>query len=151
MRTLLLELRPATLAEANLPDLLRQLLEALQSRARLQVEFTQEGSCPIPAEVRVPLYRIAQEALNNIAKHGQAQRVWVELHCDPDRGVRLLIRDDGVGFEMNEVTGENLGLGIMHERAAEIAAALDIQSSSGRGTTIRVVWQPTGERAAVHV
>jgi signal transduction histidine kinase len=150
MRTLLLELRPAALAETSLPDLLRQLLEALQSRARLQVEFTQEGSCPVPGEVLVPLYRIAQEALNNVAKHAQAEQVWVDLRCDPARGVRLVIRDDGVGFETAEVTGENLGLDIMRERAAEISAALEIESGSGRGTTVSVVWQPTGERVAVH-
>jgi signal transduction histidine kinase len=151
MRTLLLELRPTALAEASLPDLLRQLIEALQSRARLQVQFNQEGSCPVPAEVQVALYRIAQEALNNVAKHSQASRVWVDLHCDPASGVRLDIRDDGVGFEMAEVTGDNLGLGIMQERAAEIEADLQFESGTGRGTAVSVAWQPVQERNAVHV
>ena len=151
MRTLLMELRPAALAEASLPDLLGQLIEALQSRARLQVQFNHEGSCPVPAEVQVALYRIAQEALNNVAKHSQAGQVWVDLHCDPATGVRLDIRDDGVGFEMAEVTGENLGLGIMQERASEIEADLQFESSTGRGTAVSVAWQPVQERNAVHV
>ena len=150
MRTLLLELRPAALAEASLPDLLQQLIEALQSRARLQAQFNHEGSCPVPPEVQVGLYRIAQEALNNVAKHSQAGQVWVDLRCDPAAGGRLGIRDDGLGFEMAEVTGDNLGLGIMQERATEIEAALQIESGTGRGTAVRGAWQPVQERNAVH-
>jgi signal transduction histidine kinase len=151
MRTLLMELRPAALAEASLPDLLRQLVEALQSRARLQVEFTHTGSCPVPAEVQLALYRIAQEALNNVAKHSQAQRVWIELKCDPALGVRLSIRDDGQGFETVEVTGDNLGLRIMQERAAEVSAALEIESGRDRGTEVSVVWRLEPQRMGVNV
>ena len=73
MRTLLLELRPAALADANLPDLLKQLGEALIGRARIPVEVTSEDiGRRCPADVRVALYRIAQEALNNVAKHSGA-------------------------------------------------------------------------------
>jgi signal transduction histidine kinase len=149
MRTLLLS--PTTaLAEPACRICSGSLSIGAAKSGQLQVQFNQEGSCPVPAEVQVALYRIAQEALNNVAKHSQASRVWVDLHCDPASGVRLDIRDDGVGFEMAEVTGDNLGLGIMQERAAEIEADLQFESGTGRGTAVSVAWQPVQERNAVH-
>ena len=81
MRTLLLELRPAALVEANLGDLLRQLAESVSGRSGIPVAVSLEG-CPVPdlpAEVHVALYRIAQEALNNVVKHAQAHRVEIRL------------------------------------------------------------------------
>ena len=80
MRTLLLELRPAALAEANLRDLLRQLAESVSGRSGIPVAVTLEG-CPVPdcRRCHVALYRIAQEALNNVVKHAQAHRVEITL------------------------------------------------------------------------
>lgn len=150
MRTLLLELRPSALAEASLPDLLRQLSDALRSRARVEVQLQVEGRCDVPPDVRLALYRIAQEALNNIAKHSQANQVWIQLHCDPKLSHRLTIRDDGEGFDMAEISGDNLGLVIMRERSGEIGAELHIESSSGHGTTVEVAWEPEPDRSAVH-
>ena len=87
MRTLLLELRPAALAEANLPDLLKQLGEAVVGRARIPVEVeTEEGCIVLPADVRVAFYRIAQEALNNVAKHSGASKARVSLTCGRNKG-----------------------------------------------------------------
>jgi len=83
MRTLLLELRPAALVEANLGDLLRQLAESVSGRTGIPVAASLEG-CPVPDlpdEVQVALYRIAQEALNNIVKHAQARHAEVRLGC----------------------------------------------------------------------
>ena len=77
MRTLLLELRPAALAEANLGELLKQLCDALTGRARIPVEVRIEEMATLPTEVRLALYRIAQEALNNVAKHSGAVSVIV--------------------------------------------------------------------------
>jgi len=83
MRTLLLELRPAALVEADLDGLLRQLAEALTGREGIPVAVTMEGQVDLPAEVHVALYRIAQEALNNVVKHAQASQVEVSLRCVP--------------------------------------------------------------------
>lgn len=154
MRTLLLELRPpAALSEASIIDLLRQLGEATTGRARLPVSVEVDCPQPPPAEVRVALYRIAQEALNNVAKHASASRAAISLRCVPghDRPnngptkpvewLELRICDDGRGFQSGPISSEHLGLNIMRERAETIGAKLSIQSRPGRGTEIRVTWQ----------
>ncbi len=140
MRTLLLELRPAALTEVGLGDLVRQLAEAATGRARVPVALTVEGQCPLPPDAQVALYRIAQEALNNIAKHSGASQATVVLRCQPDR-VELRVHDNGRGFDLARVSPEHLGLGIMRERAESVGATFAIASQIGRGTEITVVWK----------
>ena len=140
MRALLMELRPTALQEAPLPDLLRQLGDAFTGRARAPISLTADGSATeMPADVKVALYRIAQEALNNAAKHAGAKQVWVSLHCTPQRAI-LAVRDDGVGFEPDQVASNNLGLRIMRERAEAIGATLTVDSETGEGTEVIVIW-----------
>jgi signal transduction histidine kinase len=139
MRTLLLELRPAALAEADLGELFRHLTEAFSSRAQVPVEFSIQGSLDLSAEVKVALYRITQEALNNIAKHAAADHAALRIVCTKDT-VALTIQDDGCGFNPAFVTPDHLGLGIMRERAESIQAKLQIDSQPDAGTTIVVTW-----------
>jgi signal transduction histidine kinase len=142
MRMLLLELRPASLAEASLPDLLRQLAEAVTGRARIPVEVELEACSGLASEVSVGLYRIAQEALNNVAKHSGATSARIRLLCeDPADGreVRLVVEDNGAGFDRDATPAGRLGLGIMVERAEAIGARLDISSELGTGTSVTVV------------
>ncbi len=143
MRTLLLELRPTTLVEAALEELLRQLAEATTGRARVPVALKLEGHIALPTEVKIAFYRIAQEALNNIAKHSGASRATVAFAVSETGGrkkVGLEISDDGKGFDPQTVTGEHLGLGIMQERAEAIGACLEVRSKIGRGTDIAIYW-----------
>jgi signal transduction histidine kinase len=143
MRTLLLELRPAALAEANLPDLLRQLGEAVAGRSRIPVDVQVDAAVDLPAEVGVALYRIAQEALNNVAKHSGAEHAHVTLReCGDDEFpvFELVVADDGCGFDPDVVRPGSLGLGIMTERAETIGARLEVGSVPGEGTRVRVVW-----------
>ena len=149
MRTLLLELRPAALVETSLDDLLRQLGTVATGRIGLPVQVEVEGRCIPPADVHVALYRIAQEALNNVIIHAQASHVELSLHCassDPDdtmqwERMELQVNDDGVGFDPNRVQQDRLGLGILRERARAIGANLTIRSRPGQGTRIVAIWE----------
>jgi nitrate/nitrite-specific signal transduction histidine kinase len=135
MRTLLLEMRPAALAQAELPELLRQLTEAVTGRARIPVRLEIEGECTLPVERKIGLYRIAQEALNNVVKHAAAQEVVVRLACG-EEGVELLVADDGRGFDPDHVPPDHLGLSIMQERAEAAGATLRVESEPGEGTRV---------------
>jgi nitrate/nitrite-specific signal transduction histidine kinase len=141
MRALLLELRPAALMEAELGDLLRQLTEAFTGRTRVPVTVTVESHCIMPAEVKVAFYRIAQESLNNVAKHADATQVFLRLRCSHEENrAELLIDDDGGGFDIAAVPADHLGLRIMRERADAVGAELFVDSEPGEGTQVRVVW-----------
>lgn len=143
MRTLLFELRPAALAAANLGTLLKQLGDVLTGHTRVPVDLTVEGQAQLPASVTTALYRIAQEAFNNIAKHAGATRVGVIFQVAPGR-LFLSVRDDGQGFDPDAVPADRMGLQIMAERAAGIGAQLRIDSALRRGTEITVVWIERG-------
>jgi signal transduction histidine kinase/predicted hydrocarbon binding protein len=139
MRTLLLELRPATLTESSLEELLQQLAAAVIGRSRLQVEVvvTGEASRPLSPDAQVALYRIAQEALNNVVKHAQATEVTMSLRYLPDC-VELAVQDNGRGFDPTAASIHSLGLGIMRERAAKMNATLEVDSAPGKGSRIWV-------------
>lgn len=148
MRTLLFELRPATLVEAALEELLRQLTEAITGRARIPVTLKIIGQVKLPVEAKISFYRIAQEALNNIAKHSGASNAMVSLVVADDpsgrnRKAKIIISDDGRGFDPQTVTAEHLGIGIMRERADVIGARLTVDSHIGEGTDIILDWNAT--------
>jgi signal transduction histidine kinase len=144
MRTLLLELRPGALEKQSLAELLHQLVRGLLGRTRLPVNLSVDDDCSMPPDVQTALYRITQEALNNIVKHARASQVQVSLECEPGL-VKLLISDDGVGFNPQSVTSNRLGLDIMPERAHAIGAVFEIDSQPDRGTHINVLWQDQQE------
>ena len=139
MRTLLLELRPEALAEARMEDLLGQLGRVLTGRTGIPVTLDVAGRIKLPAAVQAALYRIAQEALNNIARHAQATQVAVGYDAEPG-WARLSISDDGCGFDVAGVGRDHFGLQNMHERAAAIGSSLHIESQPGAGTQIVVEW-----------
>lgn len=140
MRTLLLELRPSKVTDADLGELLRQLAEAAIGRARLPVDVKVERVQTLPPDVQIAFYRIAQEALNNIVKHAWARQATVTLKTDRGR-VALSIQDDGRGFALLDINPDSLGLSIMRERAEAIKAILEIDTAFGEGTNVTVVWE----------
>jgi signal transduction histidine kinase len=144
MRTLLLELRPTSLLRKSLGELLRQLADALLSRTQTSIALTVRGERELPDEVQVALYRIAQEALNNVVKHAQASHAAVDLFTESHR-VTLHVRDDGRGFDPNDVKTGRMGLGIMRERADGIGARVTLQSQPGEGTQVTVTWHDDTE------
>ena len=96
MRTLLLELRPSSLLDQTLGQLLELLAEAARARSGAIVTLNVEGECPLPEDVTIALHRIAQESLNNVAKHAEASEINVRLICDPERLCCILPTMDAV-------------------------------------------------------
>jgi signal transduction histidine kinase len=150
MRALLVELRPGALTELPLGELLRQLAQATVGRTRLEigVEVSGQPDGPLPPDVQVALYRIAQEALSNAARHARAGRARVRLDHEPV-GLALVVEDDGRGFDPAAVPPGHLGVGIMRERAAAVGAALRVDSAPGAGTRVAVEWRRHEEAITV--
>ncbi|MBE9475484.1 MAG: AAA family ATPase [Chloroflexi bacterium] len=139
MRSLLLELRPDTLKDQTLGNLLETLVAATRARTRAAVSLKVESDCLLPDDVTLTLHRIAQESLNNIAKHAEASEVVIDLSCSPE-SAKLSIEDDGRGFDPQAIPAGHLGIGIMRERAQKIGATLQINSKPGDGTSVLVTW-----------
>ena len=118
MRTMLLEMRPETLERVDLTALLTQLADAFIGRVRVPVSLDIQGTCELTHEVKLVFYRVAQEALNNIAKHSGARQVELHLECQPDR-MSLVIKDDGLGFDPGSITPDHLGIDD-HARAGRV-------------------------------
>ncbi|HWM91756.1 MAG TPA: sensor histidine kinase, partial [Thermoanaerobaculia bacterium] len=142
MQAMLSQLRPEPLATTGLVEALREQCEALGYRSGIPVHF-EIGDLPpdshLRASTRENLFRIAQEALSNIARHARAREVHVQLGKVEQDGVPALllqIRDDGQGFD---ATGQAAGMGLrnMRERLEAVNGTLDIRSAPGEGTEVR--------------
>lgn len=140
MRTMLFELRPTALEKAELDVLLPQLADAFTGRTRIPVDLSISGQSQLPVEVKLALYRITQEAFNNIAKHANATEAILSLQIGENHA-ELLISDNGRGFELAETPPEAMGLSIMKERAEAIQALFSLTSEPGQGTSLEIRWQ----------
>jgi signal transduction histidine kinase len=136
MRLLLHELRPPLLREHGLGAALRVRLAAVEGRSGLAIEARIDEGLRLPATVEQDLYRIAQEALNNVLKHARASRVTLAFEA-ADGCARLEVADDGAGFDPDQ-PGGGLGLAGMQERAVHLGGALHVESAPGTGTRIVV-------------
>jgi len=143
MRTLLVEMRPGALAQSPLGDLLEHVVQATQARTRIAIALDVAGEPPLPGDVTIALYRIAQEAMNNVVRHSLATRAWARL-TGSAAAVELAVGDDGCGFDPAAVGPERLGLRIMGERAESVGAALCVTARVGHGTVIAVTWPANG-------
>jgi PAS domain S-box-containing protein len=145
MRALIFELRPDALAEQGLVAALERQAKALQARHKLNVEtdFCQEPDLPLTA--KECLYRVTQEALNNVIKHAQAGHVQVRLH-ETEGKITLEIADDGLGFEPQQEYPGHMGLQSMRERVTKVQGLLAVKSEPGAGTSIKV-WVPVQHKA----
>ncbi|MEU8828728.1 sensor histidine kinase [Streptomyces sp. NPDC048636] len=136
-------LRPEQLESRTLPDALEALADGWSRERDLCVGFETTGTAtPMVAEVEATLYRVAQEALTNIAKHAEASKVGITLSYMDDLVV-LDVLDDGIGFDPASAAagagrsgGHGLGLVAMGRRLRRVAGTLDIESARGEGTAI---------------
>jgi two-component system, NarL family, sensor histidine kinase UhpB len=130
------QLRPTALDDLGLAAAIAGQVEQVR-RPDLAAELTAEGDfSDLDDDVQLVVYRVAQEALTNAARHSEAQRVEVSLRRCGD-GVELEVADDGRGFAF-EQSERGLGIGGMRERALLIGAELTIESRPGHGTTVRL-------------
>jgi signal transduction histidine kinase len=106
-------------------------------RTHLPVSFeVDEALPPLPDVYNITLYRVLQEALNNIIKHAQANKVWVDLSMEEDGLVTLTIQDNGIGFEPEKSPSSGMGLTSMNERVSIAGGKLTINSLPKRGTIL---------------
>jgi two-component system CheB/CheR fusion protein len=139
---LIWEMRPTALDDLGLEEALKSYIQRWSAHLGIQVEFHATGIDParLTLEIETVLYRIAQEALNNVAKHAQATTVAIVM--ERRRGqVSLIVEDDGVGFDFQQLgDGSNVGLGLigMRERAVLLGGTIEIETQPTRGTTVVV-------------
>lgn len=141
-RRALQDLRAGPLEDLGLELALRRLVQAQAERAGLETEVYICASLPVlPPDVEQSLYRIAQEALENIVQHAGARRVCLSLKSEANR-IELTVGDDGRGFNLKKAVGEGrFGIQGMRERAAVVGGTLSLESRPEQGATVGFVWE----------
>jgi signal transduction histidine kinase len=134
------QLRPAALDDLGLDAALASYVQSWSEHfnVRAELHVSRMEANRLTTERETALYRVMQEALNNVAKHAHARQVIIALQCWSDR-VSLIVEDDGVGFETERIVAgvaKQLGLVGMRERASLLGGTLDVESQPGRGTTV---------------
>lgn len=130
-------LHPTVIEDLGLVEALRAECDRVASSGPMAVSF-ETGAVParLPTEVAVGLFRVAQAALRNVARHAQASEARVTLGRD-DHRLTLVVQDNGVGFEKTrKAKGASLGIASMRERMRLLGGKLDVASAMGRGTTV---------------
>jgi len=141
VRHLAYQLHPSILDDLGLPIALQRLVDDFTARSHIRGSFGHKNiPAVVPQEVATCLYRVAQESLNNVARHAAASRVDVEL-TQSRSGLTVTITDDGVGFDSEQPRHGAHGLGLlgMKERVALVHGELQVSSAVGKGTRVQVV------------
>ena len=156
VRQIIFDMRPMVLDDLGLPQAVEQLIRLFGERGKLRGTFSLEGTYyPLPKHVEIAIFRIVQEALNNVVHHAKTDKVRVRMHYT-DQALTVLIADDGVGFNTNRVPeekeepdaldmetqrrlrGRHFGVIGMEERAKIIGATIQILSEPGKGTKVHL-------------
>ncbi len=138
MRLLIFELHPPILEKEGLVAAIQTRLESVEARSGVKADFTVEGERRLPLHIEAELYRIAQEALNNVVKHAKAECVRIDLQFD-ERLFRMKVWDNGMGFDPTSAAQSGgVGLRGIEERVQRINGKVLFDSSPGNGTTIFV-------------
>jgi PAS domain S-box-containing protein len=141
-RSLALDLRPSLLDDFGLAPAVRWYVEKQAERGGLVAEILDRVARKrVPAEIETACFRVVQEAVTNVVRHAQARHVTVEITIE-DAEVRLLVRDDGAGFDVTRVgrgttLGGSFGILGMQERVALAGGRFELDSAPGRGTVVR--------------
>jgi signal transduction histidine kinase len=145
LRRLMASLRPPALDQEGLEGALRDQVAAFRDRARIETEVRTELAGRPSPEVETVLYRVVQEALQNVAKHANASKVSVRV-VQRNGSVELAVNDDGVGFDpRRDMAGarEHFGLSAMREQVTMAGGQWEVASAPGRGTSVKAVLPTT--------
>ncbi len=139
MRTLLKKLRPKTISQIGLIPTLKQHIKERKDQDGLSVDLIIDGNQGLSPGIEEPLFRIVQEALNNVVKHSGVNSARIVLRLE-EESLSLCIEDQGRGFNLAEVEQDtaHLGLSSMRERVTLMGGKFSIESESGQGTRIYV-------------
>lgn len=138
-RILLMEMRSPLAADGAIGSLLEALASDFTERTRIPVATRLEGGHLFLPKVQITVAQIVREVLNNTAKHARASEVLLTLECERGGG-KVLVRDNGNGFDATLSTKGSYGLAIMRERAQSLNASLNIASAPGKGTEVCLMW-----------
>ncbi|MCB8983387.1 MAG: GAF domain-containing sensor histidine kinase [Ardenticatenaceae bacterium] len=133
-RRSVLDLRAAPLEGSTFSEALRALIDGLDAKVVYEVVGEER---PLPSRIETGLYRIAQEAINNVRQHALAANVTIQLIYEPEK-IALVVDDDGVGFDPEHLPAERFGLRGLTERVHLLGGALDVQSCPGSGARLHV-------------
>ena len=139
LRSVVFELRPASLEAEGLASVLRKHVDVLRRVSASSIDLTLGDPPRLAGAASAQVFRIAQEALQNALRHAGAEHIEVRLE-DGGGALVLSVADDGRGFDVTDVAvrGRRLGLTSMEERAAELGGTLAIDSAEGKGTRVRL-------------
>jgi len=145
------DLRPTLLDSLGLAPAIQRYVDTWLQPEGIETVVRTRGHERLPSEIEVSLFRIAQEAINNIMRHSKAKNVAIDLQCDDEKCV-LRIEDDGKGFDVQEITkvektGRGVGLFGMKERVTLVGGSCSVQSAPGQGTKIVSEVPLTGSRS----
>ena len=143
VRTLSYSLRPPQLDDLGLVAALRNYADRIAGAARLTVHYDIQAPPQLAGQSAIACFRVAQEAITNVARHAAAHNLWIALACDDE--LRLEVRDDGKGCDILEVRrralrGDSMGVVNMEERTLLGGGRIDIDSSPGNGTVVRATF-----------
>ena len=155
IRSLSLDLHPAILDDLGLPAALEWYASHQVQRANFTLHLSDKRPTSVAPQLELACFRIAQEALTNIAQHAHAQNVWIELRYQ-NEALHILIRDDGRGFALGKAQqraqqGLSLGLLRMQERVRLSSGQLTIQSSPQLGTTVYAILPTQRQQSSVQL
>jgi PAS domain S-box-containing protein len=150
VRDLALDLRPSVLDDLGLPAAVRWYADRFARTTRIEVHLSIDAVPHLPSELETACFRVAQEALTNVARHAQARNVWVDLRPVAE-ALDLRVRDDGIGFDAaiarkRAIGGASVGLLGMQERIALAGGEYELLTRPGAGTEVRARL-PLGGRA----
>lgn len=141
VRKVIFDLRPMALDDLGLIPALRTFFKEYQSRTAIATDLAAFGADRrMDRTLEVAIFRLVQEALTNVEKHAQAAQVWVTVDAPPGKDLKVVIKDDGVGFEVQARRGSDtghFGLVGMRERVELLGGKFEIQSAPGGGTRVQ--------------